>query len=79
MSILWEEEGSREVLIQGSGSLLVAVLAYLLMERGLVQHLSFNFPELNLLVLAAILLVGQYTGYRLSELFRFRYMPGDDR
>src|SRR5690606_26281425 len=32
MSILWEDEGPREVMIQGGGSLLVAVLAYLLMK-----------------------------------------------
>src|SRR5690625_7007610 len=48
MSILWEEEGPREVVVQGGGSLLVAVLAYLLMEVPLAGHLSFNFPELNL-------------------------------
>ena len=31
MSILWEEEGAHEVLVQGGGSLLAAILAYLLM------------------------------------------------
>ncbi|MDQ2076808.1 UUP1 family membrane protein [Marinimicrobium sp. ABcell2] len=81
MSILWEEEGPREVLVQGGGSLLVAVLAYLLMEIPLAGHLSFNFPELNLVLLALIMLMGQYTGYKLSELRRFRAMaltkPGD--
>lgn len=71
MSILWEEEGPFEVLVQGGGSLLVAVLAYLLMQLQLVQHLTFNFPELNLVLLAVLLLLGQYTGYRLSELLRF--------
>lgn len=74
MSILWEEEGGREVLIQGGGSLLVAVIAYLLMSVQLISHLSFNFPELNLVILALILLMGQYTGYKLSELHRFRSM-----
>ena len=74
MSILWEEEGSHEVLLQGGGSLLVAVLAYLLMQMPLLNHLSFNFPELNLVLLAAILGMGQYTGYKLSELYRFRAM-----
>jgi len=72
MSILWEEEGAREVLIQGGGSLFVAVVAYLLMRQPLLEHLSFNFPELNLVLLAAILAMGQYTGYKLSELRRFR-------
>lgn len=71
MSILWEEEGSHEVMIQGGGSLLVAVVAYLLMNSTSVKHLSFNFPELNLVLLAAILAMGQYTGYKLSELRRF--------
>lgn len=72
MSILWEEEGWHEVLIQGGGSLLVAVLAYLAMSNRLVAHLTFNFPELLLTLLGMILLLGKYTGYRLSELYRFR-------
>ena len=74
MSILWEEEGGHEVLIQGGGSLLVAVLAYLVMSHRQVEHLTFNFPELTLSLLAVILLLGKYTGYRLSELYRFRDM-----
>ncbi|MFV8817019.1 inactive transglutaminase family protein [Haliea sp. E17] len=72
MSVLWEEEGPHEVLVQGGGSLLVAVLAYLAMSNTLVAHLTFNFPELMLSLLGVILLLGKYTGYRLSELYRFR-------
>lgn len=37
-----------------------------------LQYLLFVFPELLLVVLAVILLLGRYTGYRLSELWRFR-------
>ena len=74
MSILWEEDGPAEVMKQGGGSLLVAVFAYLLMQNPLMVHLSFNFPELNLVLLACILAMGQYTGYKLSELRRFRAM-----
>ncbi|CAA0121783.1 Uncharacterised protein [Halioglobus japonicus] len=74
MSILWEEDGPSEVLRQGGGSLLVAVFAYLLMQTPIFVHLTFNFPELNLVLLAAILAMGQYTGYKLSELRRFRSM-----
>ncbi len=44
------------------------------MQAALVNHLTFNFPELNLVLLAAILIMGQYTGYKLSELRRFRAM-----
>ncbi len=77
MSILWEEEGPHEVFIQGGGSLLVAIIAFLLMQNPMINHLSFNFPELNLVLLAAILTMGQYTGYKLSELRRFRAMDED--
>jgi len=76
MSILWEEEGVREVLVQGGGSLLVAVLAYLAMSNSLVAHLTFNFPELMFSLLGVILLLGRYKGYRLSELRRFRDIAG---
>ena len=71
MSITWEEEGPKEVLIQGGGSLLVAIFAYLMMSESTISHLAFNFPELHLCVLALIMILGRYTGYRLSELTRF--------
>ncbi|KMQ75430.1 inactive transglutaminase family protein [Marinobacter subterrani] len=74
MSILWEEEGAREVVVQGTGSLFVAICAYLLMSAPLAGHLTFNFPELHLVILGLILLMGQYTGYKLSELKRFTPM-----
>lgn len=77
MSILWEEEGAKEVLVQGGGSLIVAIIAYLLMRVPLVSHLTYNFPELNLVLLAAILAMGQYTGFKLSELRRFRAIQED--
>lgn len=72
MSILWEEQGPRDVLVSGGGSLLVATLSYFAMTNRLVEHLTFNFPELLLVVLGVTLLLGQYTGYRLLELRRFR-------
>ena len=52
--------------------MLVAVLAYAAMSSKWVGHLTFNFPELTLSLLGVILLLGKYTGYRLSELYRFR-------
>ena len=77
MSILWEEEGMHEVMVQGGGSLLVAVLAYLAMSSRLVSHLTLNFPELMLTLLGLIFLLGKYKAYRLSELYRFRDL-GDE-
>lgn len=74
MSILWEEEGGKEVLVQGGGSLVVAVIAYLMMDNALIRHWAFNFLGVHALIMAAILLMGQYTGYRLLELRRFKPM-----
>lgn len=72
MTIVWEERGAAEALQQGVGSLIVAALAYLVMNIHNLQHILFIFPELLLLVLACVLLLGRYTGYRLLELLRFR-------
>lgn len=74
MSIIWEEEGAGEVFLQGGGSLIVAILAYFAMSNPLVAHLTFNFPELLLVVLGIVIMLGRYSGYRLSELFRFKSM-----
>lgn len=72
MSLIWEEEGKRSALMQVGGSLLVAVIAFAFMSIRQVKYLAFYFPELLLVLLALIILIGRYTGYRLSELFRFR-------
>ncbi len=72
MSILWEEEGYKEVLKQGGGSLFVAVCAFIAMDSAVIQHLTFNFLGLQLVILAIVLILGNYTGFRLSELKRFK-------
>lgn len=75
MSVAWDESGPREALTAGLGSLLVAILGYLVMNHPLPAYLVFVFPELLLVLLAVTLLMGRYTGYRLSELRRFRSIP----
>ena len=72
LSIVWEERGAVEAMQEGLGSLLVAALSYLVMSLDAVEHLVFIFPELLLVLLAAILLLGRYRGFRLLELVRFR-------
>ena len=42
------------------------------MSTAIIEHLTFNFPELLLSLLGVILIMGKYTGFRLSELYRFR-------
>ncbi len=72
MSIVWEEEGPRAVFSEGLGTLFAASLIYLVIMQPQIQYLMFYFPELLLVVLACMILLGRYTGYRLMELRRFR-------
>jgi hypothetical protein len=72
MSLIWEEEGKRNAIVQVSGSVFVAVCAYHFMKVSQIQYWAFYFPELLLILLAGILLIGRYTGYRFSELIRFK-------
>lgn len=77
MSILWEEEGPKEVFVQGGGSLFVAVLVYLTISNELLRYWAFNFLGMQLIIMSIILMLGTYTGYRLLELRRFKDMQGD--
>jgi hypothetical protein len=50
---------------------IAVTIALLLNLPGLAYYL-FCFPEMLLVIIALQLLIGRYTGYRLSELLRFR-------
>lgn len=76
MSIVWEESSPIEAIQQGVGSLAIASVTYLVMTYDRVEHLMFTFPELLFALMAACLLMGKYTGLRLSELWRFRALKG---
>ena len=72
MSITWEESGAQTALVQGFGSLVVACLGFLIMTNPHLTYLMFAFPEFLFVVLGICIWMGRYTGYRISELFRFR-------
>jgi hypothetical protein len=74
MTITWEERGAAEALQQAAGSLLVAAVCFLIISHETIEHLFFVFPELLLVLLAATLLLGRYTGYRVLEVLRFRVL-----
>jgi hypothetical protein len=71
MSIVWEERGAGTALKEGAGSLLMASLAYLVMGIDELRYWVTVFPECNFIVLGLIVAMGRYTGFRLTELFRF--------
>lgn len=74
MSIVWEERGAATAIREGIGSLTIAALAYLIMSVDVLSYWVTVFPEINLVVLGLIIALGRYTGFRLSELSRFRQL-----
>lgn len=71
-SITWEEDGAfnscREIVF----SVIAALATYAIICNDTIRYIMFAFNELNLVLLFIIMLLGTYTGYRLTELKRFR-------
>ncbi|MBM3887510.1 MAG: hypothetical protein FJ388_00120 [Verrucomicrobia bacterium] len=55
-----------------AATILVAAFCYLVLRWTTVGHFVLAFPEVHLFTIAALILLGRYSGYRLSELWRFR-------
>ncbi|MEJ2719425.1 MAG: UUP1 family membrane protein, partial [Deltaproteobacteria bacterium] len=72
MSVVWEERGPAEAITSGFGSILTATIAFIVMNIDYVGHMIFVFPELLFVLLGAAILLGRYTGYRLTDWYRFR-------
>jgi transglutaminase-like putative cysteine protease len=71
-SVTLAEEGLRESLVRIAYSTLVAVSVYPLFHSALAEHLMFGFPELVVVVIGCLVLIGGYTGYRVTDWIRFR-------
>ncbi|HCA89965.1 MAG: hypothetical protein CMF38_05015 [Legionellaceae bacterium] len=78
MCITWDERGASEAFKASLGSLFAAIVAFKVMSFPPLQYLIFAFPELLLVLLAFILWFGQYKGYRLTELRRFKALAQQD-
>ena len=70
-SIIWEEEGLHHAVKEVFNSVLAAVLIYFIIENSTIRHITFVFNEINFVILFMTMLLGTYTGYRLTELKRF--------
>ncbi len=53
-------------------TMLIATVIALTLSIGAVSWWLFSFPETLLVIIAVQLMIGRYTGHRLTELFRFR-------
>ena len=70
---LTSEEDSPAFALELLGAtLLVGVCCYGVLRWNAVGRLFFTFPELHFFTIAALVLLGRYSGYRLTELWRFR-------
>jgi hypothetical protein len=74
--VVIEESGVGVAFRTALGSAAVATITYLILEWEPLQLTFFIYPELLFAVAAAQMLIGRYTGYRLSELIRFRHAGG---
>ena len=70
-SITWEEDGAMNATSEIIYSLITAAATYLVISNEYIRHITFAFYEINLVILFTVMLLGTYTGYRLTELKRF--------
>ena len=67
-----EEDGPKFAVQLLAGTLLLAFLCYLVLRWDAVGRWLLEYPELHFFTIALLILLGRYTGYRLTELWRFR-------
>jgi hypothetical protein len=77
-SITWEEEGAKNAAKQIINSVFVAIVTYFVISSECIRHIMFAFNEWNLVILFIVMLLGTYTGYRLTELKRFAPLIKDN-
>lgn len=71
-SITLEEEGMRNTVIILLGTVTITILSYALFSWKLLETFIYTHPELLFAIVAILMLIGKYSGYRVSELIRFR-------
>jgi transglutaminase-like putative cysteine protease len=67
-----EEDGVPTALRRFLLTLLVACCCYLVLRWNTVGYFLLAYPEIHFVTIAALILMGRYTGYRVTELWRFR-------
>jgi transglutaminase-like putative cysteine protease len=67
-----EEDGLSYTIHLALGTLVVAVLCYLVLMWEEVGATVLVYPEIHFFTIAAFIMLGRYAGYRLTELWRFR-------
>jgi hypothetical protein len=79
ISVGLEEEGAANTLRRIGATLAAIYLTYAVIRFRALQTLFLVYPELLLVILGLLVAVGRYTGYRLTELIRFRELADAPR
>jgi hypothetical protein len=67
----------REAVVQAGWSMLVIMAIHPVFHSVLAEHLMFSFPELVVCTMGVLVWIGGWTGYRVSDLLRFRVLAGE--
>jgi len=71
-SLTVAEENVRAATLRAASSTAIALVVYPIFRSETLEHVLFGFPELVVTVMGVLVVIGGYTGYRISDLLRFR-------
>jgi hypothetical protein len=71
-SVTLAEEGLRPALERAGYTMLVLIMVWPIFHSSEAEHVMFAFPELVILIMGILVWIGGYTGYRITDLIRFR-------
>lgn len=72
ISVSLEEEGVQNTLRRIGSTILAIYMTYAVIQARALQTFFLVFPESLIVILGLLVIVGRYTGYRLTEIARFR-------
>lgn len=79
LAVTWEERGGAQAFHVAVGTMIAASCVYAVLDLDWLSYLVFTFPGILLPVMAIMLALGRYSGYRLSELIRFKALLQRDK
>jgi hypothetical protein len=71
-----EEDSLRFAFQLLAGTLAVACCCYLVLRWDAVGRWILIYPEFHFFTIAILIMLGRYSGYRLTELWRFSDLSG---
>jgi hypothetical protein len=74
-----EEDSLRFAFQLLAGTLAVACCCYLVLRWDAVGRWVLIYPEFHFFTIAILIMLGRYSGYRLTELWRFSDLSGPQR